>query len=103
MSAEFRISSFANLSIEELQEAKEEFLYLCNGEIAAQTLQDQWCTLSTDEFLKKYPNYSPVWNCDATYDKMSGEFDYEQPEPLYDNYNNYNWRALINKYPQGKN
>ena len=53
MSAEFRIGTFANLSIEELQEAKEEFLSLCNGEIEAKTLQDEWCTLPTDEFLKK--------------------------------------------------
>jgi len=103
MSAEFRIGTFANLSIEELQEAKEEFLSLCNGEIEAKTLQDEWCTLPTDDFLKKYPNSNLVWQSDTVSDKMSGEFGFEDPEPMYDTYNNYNWYALINKYPQGKN
>ena len=102
MSAEFRIGTFANLSIEELQEAKEEFLSLCNGEITAKTLQDEWCTLPTDDFLKKYPNSNLVWQSDTVSDKMSGEFEFEDPEPMYDTYNNYNWYALINKYPQGK-
>ena len=117
MSNEFEVHCFGNLTIEELEECKEEFLSMCDSEIQAKTIAKEFDELFNMEFsytkmqvnsiLKdfadKYPNNSNIWKNDWTADRMHGILSgWKDPDPVYDKDDNYNWRQLILDFHKDK-
>ena len=96
MSNEFEVHCFGNLTIEELEECKEDFLSMCDSEIQAKTIAKEFDELSLKDFAAKYPNNSNIWANDWTADRMHGILSsWEGPDPVYDKDGRYNWRQLI--------
>ena len=119
MSNEFEIHCFGNLTIEELEECKEDFLSMCNSEIQAKTIAKEFDELTTDitpgkymqsivaqrllSFADKYPNNSDIWANDWTADRMHGILSgWKDPDPIYDKDGKYNWRQLILDFHKDK-
>ena len=102
MSRDFEIHSFANLDIEELEEAKEEFLSWCDAEIRAKTQEQDLCTLTKEEFIDKYE-----YDFDAG-DHFTDRLHYaiskrEDPDPKFcPETFEYNWRQLLDDYHNKK-
>ena len=51
---DFEVYSFANHDIEELEELKEQFIFMCDEEIRGQTQEIDLCNLTKEEFIYKY-------------------------------------------------
>jgi hypothetical protein len=104
MSNEFEVHCFGNLSIQELEECREDFLSMCDSEIQAKTIAKEFYCLSIKEFADKYPNDSHIWKNDCIADRMHSILSsYNDPDPIYDKDDNYNWRQLILNYNENKN
>jgi hypothetical protein len=98
---EFEVACFGNLTIEQLKECKYEFLSMCDGEIEAKTIEEEWSKLSKKDFITKYPNDSDIWANDYVADRMHGNLSlWENPDPLYDKDDNYNWSQLVLDYKE---
>ena len=103
MSNEFEVHCFGNLTIEELEECKEEFLSMCDSEILAKTIAKEFDELTIKDFADKYPNNSNIWKNDWTADRMHGILSgWKDPDPVYDKDDNYNWRQLILNFHKDK-
>ena len=103
MSSEFEVHSFGNLTIEELEECKEDFLYMCDSEIQAKTIAKEFDKLSIKEFADKFPNNSHIWKNDCVADRMHGILSsWDDPVPIYDKDGNYNFRQIILDFHKDK-
>ena len=103
MSSEFEVHCFGNLTIEELEECKEDFLSMCDSEIQAKTIAKEFDELSIKDFADKYPNNSNIWADDWTADRMHGILSsWEDPDPVHDKDGRYNWRQLILDFHKDK-
>ena len=103
MSNEFEVHCFANLTIEELEECKEDFLSMCDSEIYAKRIAKELDELSLKEFADIYPNNSHIWKNDCVADRMHGILSsWEEPNPVYDKDGNYNFSQLILDFHKDK-
>jgi hypothetical protein len=99
---DFEVYSFANHDIEELEELKEQFIFMCDEEIRGQTQEIDLCNLTKEEFIYKYED--DFDNSENFTDRLHSLIsNWEDPDPKYHPVTGeYNWRQLLDDYHNKK-